>query len=248
MAPTNRRQLYTTIPIVAAAFLLRRAANSFSPNNVASHNRHFRSGNRSLRFFRQRTMSSHQPAVSDHNDDEVDDQDDSTKNKSPPTKIVQYIFLRRDLAMEGWPAGAMAAQAAHAALAAVTLALHAQDAAARQYVSPQNLPNMNKQVYGVENDTELERVRQAWRKHFLSVSSSSSSTNMGTTTDEDKQQQQQQQQQETSTITSGGGGAEVGLYLWMEQPENIPTALATWPVVRTNKVSKVIKNLKLSYF
>jgi len=30
--------------------------------------------------------------------------------------------------------------------------------------------------------------------------------------------------------------------------ENIPSAFATWPVERTNKVSKAIKNMKLTFF
>lgn len=37
-------------------------------------------------------------------------------------------------------------------------------------------------------------------------------------------------------------------YWWIEQPENIPTAFATWPIERTNKVSKIIKQMKLSFY
>ena len=37
-------------------------------------------------------------------------------------------------------------------------------------------------------------------------------------------------------------------YVWLEQPEDVASAFATWPVVRTNKISKLVKNLKLSFF
>jgi peptidyl-tRNA hydrolase len=174
---------------------------------------------------------------SNNNNDQVIAAGDKDPTKSKTLAIVQYIFLRRDLAIE-WPAGALAAQAAHASLAAVTQALGAQHEPARQYVSPQNLAHMTKQVYGVDNDMELERVRQAWRKHIVSSTTIEKSNSSAPNDDAEPQ--------ETTTNNSGGG--EVGLYVWMEQPENIPTAMATWPVVRTNKVSKVIKSLKLSYF
>eukprot|EP00542_Grammatophora_oceanica_P011811 CAMPEP_0194045474 /NCGR_PEP_ID=MMETSP0009_2-20130614/16808_1 /TAXON_ID=210454 /ORGANISM="Grammatophora oceanica, Strain CCMP 410" /LENGTH=140 /DNA_ID=CAMNT_0038690337 /DNA_START=14 /DNA_END=439 /DNA_ORIENTATION=+ len=128
-----------------------------------------------------------------------------------PKPVVQYIFLRRDLE---WPAGAMAAQAAHASLAAVTEALRANHEPTAQYVSADNLPRMTKQVYGVDTLEELEKVRDTWAKK----------------------------------IVPEDGTEEPLYYWWMEQPENIPSAMATWPVERTNKVSKVIKGLKLTYF
>lgn len=132
--------------------------------------------------------------------------DGDIKPKNKP--IVQYIVLRRDL---DWPKGAMAAQAAHASVAAVAQALEAQSDEAKRYISPENLPHMTKYVYGVDNLEELEQVKQKWNDQF-SI-----------------------EEKPTS-------------YWWVEQPENIPTAFATWPVERTNKVSKVVKNMKLDFF
>ena len=137
--------------------------------------------------------------------------------------ICQYIFLRRDL---DWPAGAMAAQAAHASVAAITQALAAQDQATATYVSPEHLPRMTKMVYGVDNQEQLETVRDAWNTLMRSLI-------------------EQQQDDDDKSVPDDSC---LHAYWWVEQPENIPTALATWPVVRTNKVSKVIKNFKLSYF
>lgn len=36
-------------------------------------------------------------------------------------------------------------------------------------------------------------------------------------------------------------------YCWIEQPENIPTAMASWPIERTNRLSKFVQKLKLSF-
>ena len=138
--------------------------------------------------------------------------------------VVQYIFLRRDLA---WPAGAMAAQAAHASVAAVVEALqqHHNYEPARHYTHANHLPHMTKCVYGVDSRTQLEHVRDQWNAQFSIVAPDA----IGSTAPEAM----------TTTRT---------LYWWVEQPENIPTALATWPVERTNKVSKFIKKLNLTYF
>ena len=168
----------------------------------------------------------------------------STNNNNNNKPIVQYIFLRRDL---DWPAGAMAAQAAHASVAAVTQGLAAGDASTAAYIAPTNLPRMTKMVYGVENLEELQRVQKAWNQFMGGGNHNDNYSN-----------------------NNGGGDGDDGsgvansdpdntanhhqhflchsAYLWIEQPENIPTALATWPVARTNKVSKVVKNLKLTYF
>lgn len=138
------------------------------------------------------------------------------------TVIAQYIFLRRDL---DWPAGAMAAQAAHASVAAITQGLTAQHAPTAAYVSAENLPRMTKMVYGVDNLEQLEQVRDAWNTFIRSSNEDDSSSEDATTP-----------------------GECLHAYWWVEQPENIPSALATWPLIRTNKVSKLVKKLKLSYF
>lgn len=131
--------------------------------------------------------------------------------------IVQYIFLRRDLG--DWPAGAMAAQAAHASVAAIAEALSAGSPSTQEYISANNLPHMTKNVFGVDSLEQLEEIRDAWNEQqFGAIVDSSSDT----------------------TAPSS--------YWWVEQPENVPTAFATWPVERTNKVSKVIKKMKVTYF
>jgi peptidyl-tRNA hydrolase len=145
-----------------------------------------------------------------------DEQQEAPKKKP----IVQYIFLRRDL--EDWPAGAMAAQAAHVSVAAITQAIASKDDDALKYVAPENLPHMTKYVYGVDNLKEMEEVRAAWNELIQSTTN--------------------------SDIAMDDKDAALMSYWWLEQPENIPTAFGTWPITRTNKVSKVIKTLKVSFF
>ena len=108
--------------------------------------------------------------------------------------IVQYLFVRRDL---DWPTGAVAAQAAHASVAAIVEGTAAQDAATLQYTN--ELKSMTKNVYGVNSAEELESIKNTWEGKYGST-----------------------------------------YHLWIEQPENIPTALATWPIERTNAVSSVM--------
>ena len=61
--------------------------------------------------------------------------------------LVQYVVVRRDLKdAQGaaWPLGAVVAQGAHASVAAVAEALREGDAAAHEYVAPDNLGAMTK--------------------------------------------------------------------------------------------------------
>lgn len=181
-----------------------------APLPITSVKRAFQSSTTSLQ------MSSSSSAAASSNAD--NNGTAAGKDKKVPV-IAQYIFLRRDL---DWPAGAMAAQAAHASVAAITQGLAAQHEATATYVSPEQLPRMTKMVYGVDNLEQLESVKEAWNKLIQSTEGDNNDTS-----------------KEDCCLQA---------YWWVEQPENIPSAMATWPIVRTNKVSKVIKNLKLSYF
>jgi peptidyl-tRNA hydrolase len=190
---------------------------------------------------------------------------------SPSTKkIVQYIVLRRDL---DWPEGAVAAQAAHASVAALVEALRAGHRDAHAYIDPTNLANMTKVVFGVDSAQELQRVRERWNDLFptsaLLLGSSKEAAAVTIPTTKTKTEPVVADgiiaPLTESTTSDGAGGilllspaataaasplppnAET-LHCWVEQPENIPTALATWPVERTNKISKAIKSMKLTYF
>lgn len=71
-----------------------------------------------------------------------------------------------------------------------------------------------KYVYGVDNLEGLEQVREKWMTSIPF-------------------------EEGVSPIE----GVEGPCYWWVEQPDNIPAAFATWPVERTNKASKLIKKL-----
>ncbi|CAJ1970226.1 unnamed protein product [Cylindrotheca closterium] len=145
------------------------------------------------------------------NDNNINaERDDGGIPSSFSKPVVQYIFCRRDLSDEegiAWPTGAVAAQVAHASVAAMAEGLAKQDEATKYYLSPEQLPSMTKYVYGVDSMEELEKVKQGFEEKFGNDS----------------------------------------YHCWLEQPENIPTALATLPMERTNKVSKFVQKLKVSY-
>ena len=117
----------------------------------------------------------------------------------------------------------MAAQAAHASVAAIATALQVNHSDTQTYVSSQNLPHMTKYVYGVDTLEELEQVRNIWKEKLpLELEEENSNNNIHQ--------------------------FEGSFHWWVEQPENIPSAFATWPIERTNKVSKVVKSMKLTFF
>jgi peptidyl-tRNA hydrolase len=152
--------------------------------------------------------------------------------------IVQYIFVRTDLKTTKpgntvddnetilWSNGAIAAQVAHASVAAIANGLQYNDVYTKQYIDiPTNqLQNMTKLVYAVSNEEELRQIQKVWFE------------------------QQQYTIANDSKSTADSNGSVGKGYLWQEQPENTPTAFATWPVERTNAISKLIKKLKVSFY
>lgn len=135
------------------------------------------------------------------------DKPSDTPSTSPTFSkpIVQYIFVRNDL--NDWPQGAVAAQVAHASVAAIIQGLNMKDEPTIHYTSTSQLNHMTKNVYKVKDVEELQSIKEQWETKF----------------------------------------GQDSYYLWIEQPENIPTALATLPLERTNPVSKLIKKLDVEY-
>lgn len=108
---------------------------------------------------------------------------------APPPPVVQYVVLRRDLWRGlGWPLGAVAAQACHAATAALWLSR--EDEVTRRYCEGPALDAMHKVVLEVKSEQQLVNLSEKLKD-------------------------------------SG-----VVHKLWMEQPENIPTCLATKPYAK----------------
>ncbi|KAH8067676.1 aminoacyl-tRNA hydrolase [Aureococcus anophagefferens] len=100
--------------------------------------------------------------------------------------LIQYVVLRRDLQeSEGWPLGALVAQGAHAAVAAVVESMGADDT--RAYVAPEALGSMTKAVLELKGEPQLRAL---------------------------------------SEKLAADGRAH---HLWVEQPENVATCLATAP-------------------
>lgn len=146
---------------------------------------------------------------------------------------VQYVVVRRDLyETMGWPRGSVIAQACHAATAA--LWLHRDDPATLQYVAPEHLDSMHKARGGLafpcflcaptaeERNGTVAAAPQA-RKHKGQIESRSKSRQVVLEIKGEAQ---------LRALADKLAAAGVGHKLWMEQPENIPTCLATKPVLK----------------
>lgn len=122
---------------------------------------------------------------------------DSTGALDDP--LVQYVALRKDVVVD-WPVGAVAAQAAHAATAALWMSRDAQTTAA--YCAADNIDYMRKVVLEAPGETSLLQIAAKLEE------------------------------------------AGICHKLWVEQPENVPTALAAAPN-RKSVVGPFFKKLKL---
>lgn len=125
-------------------------------------------------------------------------QSSSSIGNSDP--LVQYVVLRRDLGTKlKWSLGAIVAQACHAAVEALGLAMAGNEQDARRYLADGS--NMRTVVLQVSSERELLKLRDKLTEH------------------------------------------QIGHTLWQEEPEKIPTALASVPIRKT--VGKVFEGLKL---
>ncbi|KAF8651554.1 hypothetical protein HU200_063375 [Digitaria exilis] len=135
--------------------------------------------------------------------------------------LVQYVVLRRDLA-DTWPLGSVVAQGCHAAVAAVWAHRDHPDTAA--YCGPDNLDRMHKACSTVC----LTRTPASCLCRTLA---------MAVTLEVKGETQLKNLAEKLQT-------AGVRHKLWIEQPENIPTCIATAPCPKS-QVSSFFKKLKL---
>jgi len=113
--------------------------------------------------------------------------------------LVQYVALRKDIVLD-WPVGAVAAQAAHAATAALWISRDSEVTA--EYCAADNIDHMRKVVLEASGEDQLLQIAAKLE------------------------------------------GAGIKHKLWVEQPENVPTALAAAPNHKS-VVSPFFKKLKL---
>jgi peptidyl-tRNA hydrolase len=85
---------------------------------------------------------------------------ESTVTSAPPSggpsPVVQYIVIRKDIK---WPLGAVAAQAAHSAVAAIWQSK--DDPVTQAYCSPEAIDRMHKVCLGIESQPALEELSKA---------------------------------------------------------------------------------------
>ncbi|KAL5216575.1 hypothetical protein ABZP36_007976 [Zizania latifolia] len=144
--------------------------------------------------------------------------------KEPEDVVVQYVVLRRDLA-DAWPLGSVVAQGCHAAVAALWAHRDHPDTAA--YCGPDNLDRMHKAC-----STFCLTQTPRSSLYFSSI------YNLCVTLEVKGETQ-------LKNLAEKLEAAGVRHKLWIEQPENIPTCIATAPCPKS-QVSSFFKKLKLS--
>ncbi|KAH6760775.1 Peptidyl-tRNA hydrolase II family protein [Perilla frutescens var. hirtella] len=138
--------------------------------------------------------------------------------------VVQYVVLRRDL-IDTWPLGSVVTQGCHASVAAIWT--HKDDPDTLSYCSPPNLDSMHKANL-IPACCDYKHVLQG---HLWLSSNEVTLEVKGET-----------QLLNLSEKLKAGGIAHK---LWIEQPENFSTCLATKPYPKS-AVSSFFKKLKLS--
>jgi peptidyl-tRNA hydrolase len=78
--------------------------------------------------------------------------------------LVQYIVLNTSV-MKDWPRGAIAAQACHASIAALTIFRSSIDTI--QYVSAQNLPNMTTVILDCPCPQSFDQLSQQLSTQYI---------------------------------------------------------------------------------
>ncbi|KAK6137157.1 hypothetical protein DH2020_029102 [Rehmannia glutinosa] len=136
--------------------------------------------------------------------------------------LVQYVVLRRDL-IDTWPLGSVVTQGCHASVAAIWL--HKDDPDTLQYCSASNLDSMHKARERVLSGTVVTPPVFLGNLLYSVTLEVKGETQMLNLSDK---------------LKVGG----IAHKLWIEQPENIPTCLATKPYPKS-LVSSFFKKLKL---
>ncbi|PKU69091.1 hypothetical protein MA16_Dca002361 [Dendrobium catenatum] len=144
--------------------------------------------------------------------------------KEPGDLLVQYVVLRRDL-IDEWPLGSTVTQGCHAAVAAIWDHRDRIDTAA--YLSASNLDSMNK-VCSMKCRNEL--YPSQW---FIGVKEYYTQVTL-------EVKGETQIRKLAEKLTAEG----IEHKLWIEQPENIPTCLATRPYPKSF-IASYFKKIKL---
>lgn len=132
--------------------------------------------------------------------------------------LVQYIAIRGDL-IDKWPLGAIIAQACHASSAA--LHTFREDASTQEYLG--DIDRMHKVVLRVRwRKTKQKKKFKYYRVFYPQLDTEADLVSLSKNLEEDGK----------------------GYKLWVEQPENYPTCLATKPYPKID-IQQYFKKFKL---
>ena len=122
---------------------------------------------RASRRIRATRVASWQELQASRHDPETYREDDVSP--SSLSSSLPSLNRRQALLVGAATATVTLSTAAHASVAAIQQGLAAQHEATVSYVSPERLPHMTKMVYGVDDETQLNAVKEAWNKLIRSM-------------------------------------------------------------------------------
>lgn len=162
---------------------------------------------------------------------------DAAETSAPKEDVtLQYVILRRDLWAElDWPLGSVVAQACHAATAALWLSR--DDPVAQAYCAPDNLEHMHK-VGPFSMHARSGILLMCASPALLRPAASPHHPPPAQVVLEVKGEEQLRNV--AAKLTEAG----VRHKLWVEQPEDFPTCVATAPYPKS-QVAPLLKKLKL---
>ncbi|KIS71463.1 uncharacterized protein UMAG_01357 [Mycosarcoma maydis] len=142
---------------------------------------------------------------------------------------MQLIIDGTSSSKLGWPKGPWMAQSAHAAISAIQVSL--SSSLTQAYISPSNLASMHKVVLQTaasgkskmtlrELSQKLTEARKAYQEAYAAKPSA-------------------------QQIHEGDENEFPMHYLWVEQPENVPTCLAIAPNRKPASLKKILRSCTL---
>ncbi|RYG41351.1 hypothetical protein EON68_03175, partial [archaeon] len=151
---------------------------------------------------------------------------------SPSDPLIQYVLVRKDL---DWPLGALMSQAVHGTLSTLRAVFHRRSRAkrhgclcARARTRARAHARVAASVTAIWKSHATEGTRaycnEGGRMHTVTLGASN--------------------EKELRRVVASCQAADVGVELWVEQPENIPAACATWPG-RKSVLAPHFKGLRL---
>ncbi|PWZ03366.1 hypothetical protein BCV70DRAFT_197583 [Testicularia cyperi] len=147
---------------------------------------------------------------------------DAPTTEKPPL-VMQLIVDPAAAATFSWPKGPWMAQAAHAAIAVIQMS--AKSPNTQEYVGPSNLTSMHKVVLALPTSGKSKTDLRELSKKLTEARARDQEGRATSATDQDEE--------------------FPGHFLWIEQPEDVPTCLAVAPNRKPAELKKLLRSCTL---